>query len=143
MRTITRVEIHYTFADLGRCLLVSMLPVHHSFGETLRLVWRTDDDIPRIDLGRFARDYSQQRRGSHPCHHSSVQLRVSRLILTQCLPLKVAHRLKVLQSTIVGVIVLHLLLIPGTAFLIGGSGIWEQHLHPHLAQLNNSLLTVG
>jgi len=34
-------------------------------------------------------------------------------------------------------------LIPGTAFLIGGSSIWEQHLHPHTTQLNNSLLTVG
>ena len=55
----------------------------------------------------------------------------------------IAYRLKILQSTIVGVIVLHLLLIPGTAFLVGGSSIWEQHLHPHLAQLNNSLLTVG
>lgn len=58
-------------------------------------------------------------------------------------PLTTLYRLKILQSTIIGVIVLHLLLIPGTAFLVGGSGIWEQHLHPHLAQLNSSLLTLG
>lgn len=70
-------------------------------------------------------------------------MRVSKLILIHRLPSHPAYRLKILQSTIIGVIVLHLLLIPGTAFLIGGSSIWEQHLNPHLAQLNNSLLTVG
>lgn len=40
-------------------------------------------------------------------------------------------------------IVLHLLLIPGTAFLVGGARIWEQNLHPHRTQLNLSLLAVG
>jgi len=48
-----------------------------------------------------------------------------------------------LQSTIIGVIVLHLLLIPGTAFITGGARILEQELHPHLVQLNHSLLTIG
>ncbi|KAG1715963.1 hypothetical protein ID866_1187 [Astraeus odoratus] len=51
--------------------------------------------------------------------------------------------LKLLQSTIVGVVVLHLLLIPGAAFFTGGARIWEQDLHPAHAQLNHSLLTVG
>ena len=68
---------------------------------------------------------------------------MSDLILTRLHCLIVTYRLKVLQSTIIGVIILHLLLVPGTAFLVGGSSIWEQHLHPQLAQLNNSLLTVG
>jgi Ca2+:H+ antiporter len=36
-----------------------------------------------------------------------------------------------------------LLLVPGTAFLTGGSAIWEQQLHPLTTQLNQSLLIVG
>ncbi|KAL4082004.1 hypothetical protein V8B97DRAFT_1913879 [Scleroderma yunnanense] len=51
--------------------------------------------------------------------------------------------LKLLQSTITGVVLLHLLLIPGAAFFSGGARIWEQDLHPAHAQLNHSLLTVG
>lgn len=43
----------------------------------------------------------------------------------------------------VGVVLLHLLLIPGVAFLAGGTRIWHQHLNPHSTQLNHSLLTVG
>lgn len=38
---------------------------------------------------------------------------------------------------------LHLLLIPGTAFLTGGARIWEQNLHPHPTELNHTLLTIG
>lgn len=68
--------------------------------------------------------------------NNAVEATLAIILLLKC-------ELKILQSTIVGVIVLHLLLIPGTSFLVGGSGIWEQHLHPHLAQLNSSLLTVG
>jgi Ca2+:H+ antiporter len=42
-----------------------------------------------------------------------------------------------------GVVLLHLLLVPGTTFLTGGARIWEQKLHPHRTQLNLTLLTVG
>lgn len=42
-----------------------------------------------------------------------------------------------------GVVILHLLLIPGTAFVTGGARIIQQDLHPHLTQLNHSLLTIG
>ncbi|KAF7789150.1 hypothetical protein EIP86_000087 [Pleurotus ostreatoroseus] len=41
------------------------------------------------------------------------------------------------------VVILHLLLIPGTAFLAGGAHIWEQNLHPHPTELNHSLLAIG
>lgn len=58
------------------------------------------------------------------------------ILLTKC-------RLKLLQSTITGVVILHLLLVPGAAFLTGGARIWEQDLHPAHTQLNHSLLTVG
>ncbi|KAI0337882.1 hypothetical protein BDW22DRAFT_1363665 [Trametopsis cervina] len=51
--------------------------------------------------------------------------------------------LRLLQATIIGVVILHLLLIPGTAFLAGGARIWEQNLHPHHTQLNHSLLAIG
>jgi hypothetical protein len=36
---------------IGVVFGVSMLPLYHSFGETLRLVWRPNDVIPRTDLG--------------------------------------------------------------------------------------------
>ncbi|KAI0085228.1 hypothetical protein BDY19DRAFT_996943 [Irpex rosettiformis] len=53
--------------------------------------------------------------------------------------------LRLLQSTLIGVVILHLLLIPGTAFLTGSGGarVWEQDLHPHSTQLNHSLLAIG
>ena len=46
-------------------------------------------------------------------------------------------------KSIPGVVLLHLLLVPGTAFLVGGARVWEQKLHPHRSQLNLTLLTVG
>jgi Ca2+:H+ antiporter len=48
-----------------------------------------------------------------------------------------------LQWTITGVVVLHLLLVPGFAFLTGGLHIWEQNMQPHATQLNHSLLSIG
>jgi Ca2+:H+ antiporter len=48
-----------------------------------------------------------------------------------------------LKSTIIGVIILRLLLVPGIAFIFGGARIIEQDLNPHVTQLNQSLLTVG
>ena len=46
-------------------------------------------------------------------------------------------------ESILGVVLLHLLLVPGTSFLVGGARVWEQKLHPHRSQLNLTLLTVG
>jgi Ca2+:H+ antiporter len=65
-----------------------------------------------------------------------VEATLAIILLVRC-------ELKLLQSTITGVVLLHLLLVPGTAFLTGGARIWEQQLHPHRAQLNLTLLTVG
>lgn len=45
--------------------------------------------------------------------------------------------------SLLGVVILHLLLIPGTAFLVGGSQIRHQALHPHHTDLNHSLLMIG
>jgi len=65
-----------------------------------------------------------------------VEATLAIILLIRC-------ELKLVQSTITGVVLLHLLLVPGTAFLTGGARIWEQKLHPHRSQLNLTLLTVG
>ena len=52
-------------------------------------------------------------------------------------------RLLLLKATIIGVVVLHLLLVPGVAFATGGARIIQQDLHPHANELNHSLLTIG
>jgi len=48
--------------------------------------------------------------------------------------------LKLLQATIIGVVLLRLLLIPGLSFIAGGARVESQKLHPHVIQLNQSLL---
>ncbi|KAG8960678.1 hypothetical protein FRC03_006265 [Tulasnella sp. 419] len=58
------------------------------------------------------------------------------ILLTKC-------ELRLLQSTIIGVVLIHLLLVPGFAFLTGGAKVWQQHLHEHPTQLNHVLLTFG
>ncbi|EKM51117.1 uncharacterized protein PHACADRAFT_263099 [Phanerochaete carnosa HHB-10118-sp] len=68
--------------------------------------------------------------------NNAVEATLAIVLLRNC-------ELRLLQATIVGVVVLHLLLIPGTAFLAGGATIWEQNLHPHPNELNHSLLAVG
>ncbi|KLO10218.1 hypothetical protein SCHPADRAFT_832869 [Schizopora paradoxa] len=67
---------------------------------------------------------------------NAVEAALALILLKNC-------ELRILQSTIVGVILLHLLLLPGTAFLTEGSRVLEQNLHPHSTQLNASLLTIG
>ncbi|KAJ7162544.1 hypothetical protein C8R43DRAFT_990566 [Mycena crocata] len=68
--------------------------------------------------------------------NNAVEATLAIVLLTKC-------ELKLLQSTIIGVILLHLLLIPGIGFVTGGARVMEQSLHPHLVQLNHTLLTVG
>ncbi|KAI0822160.1 hypothetical protein BC628DRAFT_1328011 [Trametes gibbosa] len=62
---------------------------------------------------------------------------------TLAITLLIRCELRLLQSTIVGVVLLHLLLIPGTAFLVGGHNVRHQALHPHHTDLNHSLLMIG
>jgi len=68
--------------------------------------------------------------------NNGVEVTLAIMLLLKC-------QLKLLQSTITGVVLLHLLLVPGAAFLTGGARIWEQDLHPAHTQLNHTLLTVG
>ncbi|KAJ7667688.1 hypothetical protein DFH06DRAFT_1039626 [Mycena polygramma] len=68
--------------------------------------------------------------------NNTVEATLAIILLKKC-------ELKLLQSTIIGVILLHLLLIPGVAFVTGGARVMEQDLHPHLTQLNHTLLTIG
>ncbi|KAJ7179439.1 hypothetical protein C8R46DRAFT_1073775 [Mycena filopes] len=62
-------------------------------------------------------------------------------ILAICL--LVRCQLRLLQSTIVGVVLLRLLLVPACAFIAGGARMAAQELHPHLSGLNQTLLTTG
>jgi Ca2+:H+ antiporter len=68
--------------------------------------------------------------------NNAVEATLAIILLKKC-------ELRLLQSTIIGVVVLHLLLVPGVAFVTGGVRLVEQELHPHLTQLNQSLLTIG
>jgi Ca2+:H+ antiporter len=68
--------------------------------------------------------------------NNAVEATLAIILLKKC-------ELKLLQSTIIGVVILHLLLIPGVAFVTGGARVLEQDLHPHLTQLNHTLLTIG
>ncbi|KAJ1302131.1 hypothetical protein OPQ81_000960 [Rhizoctonia solani] len=68
--------------------------------------------------------------------HNVVEVVLAWFLLIKC-------ELKLLQATIVGVVLLHSLLVPGTAFLTGGSKIWAQNLKPRVTELNQSLLTIG
>ncbi|KXN87954.1 Vacuolar calcium ion transporter [Leucoagaricus sp. SymC.cos] len=62
---------------------------------------------------------------------------------TLAIILLIRKELRILQSTIIGVIILHLLLIPGTSFITGGANIMSQDLTPHITELNHTLLTMG
>lgn len=62
---------------------------------------------------------------------------------TLAIILLIKNQYRILQATIIGVIVLHLLLIPGTAFITGGARIMSQDLTPHINELNHTLLTMG
>ncbi|OSD00416.1 hypothetical protein PYCCODRAFT_1437541 [Trametes coccinea BRFM310] len=65
-----------------------------------------------------------------------VEATLALILLRNC-------HLRLLQSTIVGVVVLHLLLVQGMTFLIGGSQTRKQTLNDHHVSVNPSLLMVG
>ncbi|EJD34456.1 hypothetical protein AURDEDRAFT_76175 [Auricularia subglabra TFB-10046 SS5] len=50
---------------------------------------------------------------------------------------------RLLQITVVGVVLLHILLVPGVAFFTGGANIIKQELHSGKTQINHTLLTLG
>lgn len=51
--------------------------------------------------------------------------------------------IKLVQSTIIGVVLLQLLFVTGVGFLTGGTRAIEQELHTTAAQLNHTLLAMG
>ena len=67
---------------------------------------------------------------------SVIEATLAIILLSKC-------ELRLLQSTIIGVVILHLLLIPGVSFIIGGARVMHQELAPHHSELNQALLTVG
>ncbi|VDB90211.1 unnamed protein product [Peniophora sp. CBMAI 1063] len=68
--------------------------------------------------------------------NNAVEATLAIILLLKC-------ELRLLQSTVVGVVLLHLLLIPGSGFLTGGVRILQQHLDAHSVQLNHTLLIIG
>jgi Ca2+:H+ antiporter len=68
--------------------------------------------------------------------NNAVEATLAIILLKRC-------ELRLLQSTILGVVILHLLLVPGTAFIVGGARVMHQDLHPHLTEINHSLLVMG
>ena len=53
------------------------------------------------------------------------------------------HRYRLLQSTIVGLVILHLLCIPGVSYFTGGLDIAEMELITGPNELNHTLLILG
>lgn len=68
--------------------------------------------------------------------NNAVETALAIVLLSKC-------ELKLLQSTVTGVVLLRLLLVPGSSFLTGGVNILTQDLNPHVVQMNNTLLTIG
>ncbi|KAJ3540311.1 hypothetical protein NM688_g6245 [Phlebia brevispora] len=68
--------------------------------------------------------------------NNAIEGTLAILLLVKC-------ELRLLQSTIIGVVLLHLLLVPGFAFFVGGIKIREQTLEQDPTDLNHSLLIVG
>ncbi|TBU39209.1 hypothetical protein BD309DRAFT_872771 [Dichomitus squalens] len=66
---------------------------------------------------------------------NAIEAALAIILLFRC-------QLRLLQSTVIGVVLLHLLLIPGVAFFIQGAQIYEQRLH-QFSNLNHSLLMIG
>ncbi|KAF8337401.1 uncharacterized protein EI90DRAFT_3255305 [Cantharellus anzutake] len=84
---------------------------------------------------------------AHYCGHSLGDLITITLdnVVEASLAIILVSRcdLRLAQSTVVGVLLLHLLLVPGVAFITGGAKVLHQHLDPHVTELNSSLLTIG
>ncbi|KAH9895939.1 hypothetical protein C8Q73DRAFT_690170 [Cubamyces lactineus] len=108
-------------AQFALCFLsiMSLQNIFESCGD--QLAWRTGKD-----LGEFICITSK----------NCVEATLALILLKAC-------HLRLLQSTIIGVVVLHLLLVQGTAFFIGGSKTVKQKLHDHQVAINPSLLMVG
>ncbi|KAH9930531.1 uncharacterized protein BXZ73DRAFT_90330 [Epithele typhae] len=67
---------------------------------------------------------------------NAVEATLSIILLLKC-------ELRLLQSTIVGVVLLHLLLIPGMPIFLSGARHHDQPLHAQHASVNTTLLMVG
>ncbi|KAF8596038.1 hypothetical protein BDV93DRAFT_528302 [Ceratobasidium sp. AG-I] len=65
-----------------------------------------------------------------------VEVNLAIFLLFEC-------ELRLVQSTVIGVVLLHALLVPGVAFMSGGARVLEQKLRPVHTQLNASLLFLG
>ncbi|KAL1942228.1 hypothetical protein VTO73DRAFT_6292 [Trametes versicolor] len=105
---------------------ISIIPLQNIFDWCGDQVARRKETEAQRDLGDFLAITFK----------NLVEATLSAILLKNC-------HLRLLQSTVAGVVILHLLLVPGTAFFVGGSQTFQQILHPHHASLNPSLLMTG
>ncbi|KAI0667442.1 hypothetical protein C8Q78DRAFT_1053006 [Trametes maxima] len=98
--------------------------------------------IPLQNIFDWCGDQLARRTGRDTGDLISISLR-NCVEATLAILLLVKCELRLLQSTIIGVVILHLLLVPGVAFFIQGSKTLQQILHPHHTAVNPSLLMTG
>ncbi|KAI0776938.1 hypothetical protein BD413DRAFT_468901, partial [Trametes elegans] len=104
--------------------LVAIIPLQNIFD------WCAENFELLTPLGKDGRDFFAIT------FKNCVEATLAAILLKNC-------HLRLLQSTITGVVILHLLLVPGVAFFVQGSKTAEQLLHPHQASPNASLLMTG
>ncbi|KAG8776004.1 hypothetical protein FRC15_000195 [Serendipita sp. 397] len=99
--------------------------------------------IPLEKLLQFGSKQSMLYLGSSIGDLVNVTLMNGIEAILAILLLKRECELKLLQSTIIGVTLLQLLLVPGCMFVAGGSRLIHQELHQTQTQLNQSMMTMG
>ncbi|KAG8931459.1 hypothetical protein FRC02_002688 [Tulasnella sp. 418] len=141
--TLTSSWLNYFLIFLPLSWLFHFLySIHHKGSPNLTFIFSVLGIIPLEKLFDFLGEqlalYCGQSIGDLIVItlNNAVEATLAIILLTKC-------ELRLLQSTIIGVVLIHLLLVPGFAFLTGGAKVWQQHLHEHPTQLNHVLLTFG
>ncbi|KAH8827594.1 hypothetical protein DL96DRAFT_1463828 [Flagelloscypha sp. PMI_526] len=68
--------------------------------------------------------------------HNAVEATLGLILLSKC-------ELRLLQATIIGVVLLRLLLVPGAAFIVGGVRVRHQEIKSKYLELGQTLLVIG
>jgi Ca2+:H+ antiporter len=125
LRTVSLFALIPLEKLLQFCSHQSILYLGHSVG-----------DVVNVTLMKYAPLSSIPLWILH-IQHSTIEAILAILLLRRdC-------QLRLLQSTVVGVILLQLLLVPGVMFFTGGSRVKHQALHASRTQLNQSMMTMG
>jgi Ca2+:H+ antiporter len=125
LRTVSLFALIPLEKLLQFCSHQSMLYLGHSVGDVVNVTLMKYAPLSSIPLWILN------------IRHSTIEAILAILLLRRdC-------QLRLLQSTVVGVILLQLLLVPGVMFFTGGSRVKHQELHAGRTQLNQSMMTMG